>query len=106
MVGGVEAGPGVFDEDQVVVALACLAGGRCDANVCGDAAEHDRGDAASAQLHIEVGAKERTPVVLGYHDVSVFGAKILFEYREVWPGSTVGKTIGLASTGVDVQMLL
>src|SRR5581483_7816218 len=58
VLGGGEGGHGVLDEDEVVAEVGGGPGGGLDAEVGGDAAEHQGGDAAFAQPLVQAGALE------------------------------------------------
>ena len=67
-VGG-QVGHRVGGEGDVVAVFVGGAGGRLDADAGRDTGQHDLGDAAAAQVDVEVGAVERAPVPLGDDDV-------------------------------------
>src|SRR5581483_11406471 len=66
----VQVAHGVGGEGDVVAVLVRGAGGGLHADAGGDARQHDLRDTAAAQLDIETGAVEGTPVALGDGDVA------------------------------------
>src|SRR5258705_1248652 len=73
------SGHGVFHENLVVAALVRCTCGALDARVGGDAAEHDRADAATPKVHVEVGTVECVRLMLHDHNVGRLAAELLAE---------------------------
>ncbi len=79
----VEAAHGIFREDDLVVAFPRIACGRLDSEVRRDPAQHDRLDAAPAQLQIEIRSVERAPLALRDDDVAGARSDLRDEVRPV-----------------------
>ena len=86
MIGGAACTHGVLDEDERIAALVGVAGRRLHAVVRRDAAQHDGGDAAAAQLQVEVGAVEGASLPLGHDDVALLWPELGHDVGEVGRG--------------------
>jgi hypothetical protein len=59
----------IFGDHDVVAMLVGLARGGFDAHIGGDPGEHHRFDVPAPQLHIEIGAVERAPLMFRHENV-------------------------------------
>ncbi len=104
---GGHAGHGIFDEDDLVAAVEGCAGGGFDAEVGGDAAEEDGVDAAAAELLIEVGGVEGSPLPLGDEEIAGlktgFGGDVGGVGRR---GGALGSRGGLSAGRLRISFIL
>ena len=73
---GIAVEHGVDGDYDVVAELVRRPGGRLDPDARRDAADHDLGNAATAELIVQVGACECAPPVLRDEDVLRIGAEL------------------------------
>jgi len=76
---GIAVEHGVDGEYDVVAELVRGPGGRLDPDARRDAADHDLGNAATAELIVQVGTGECAPPVLGDEDVVGIGAELCLQ---------------------------
>src|ERR1035441_6185113 len=69
------AGHRILGKNQLVAAFVGVARRALHAELGGDAADHNRREAATAELQVEIGAVERAPLALQNHNV----ARLLIE---------------------------
>ena len=76
---GIAVEHGIDSEDDVVAELVRGPGGRLDPDARRDATDDDLGDAATAELIVQVGTGECAPPVLGDEDVVGIGAELCLQ---------------------------
>ena len=89
-VGG-HGGHRVFDEDLIVAEFVGEARGAFDADICGDAAEDDRGDAATTELEIELCAGECAPLSFYDDEVARLRSHLRNDVGPAWRGIRRGE---------------